>query len=393
MARRRVQLSSDDDDEDAERVVERANSANKRLKRLESDVDPTLHSGRDKTSLVGSNRLVYDNTGLDSDDSTQESALDQLQDAFPDRSSETLKAILEMHGGNAEMAASMMVASSAPPLERLQAMFPDRSVKSLKILLRLHGGDLVDTVNKILESEKSSAVDKIESPKTAPNRPRNKRIILSDDESDAEDSVHSDEASASTEEREICDFFNHASEESLRLMTACNADQAKVLVGLRPFRSYQHLEETIQETKGIGMRLIDAYQSTLVANAAVDDLIARCADIAKDLSACIRLWFDDADDSQQFLTTGFGAVDDDVLFVGSKTEVDVIRTQPAIINPELRLKGYQLLGISWLNLLYHKKLSGILADEMVSVFVAAFRLIAIGIGENGASDFVFGRPP
>lgn len=42
----------------------------------------------------------------------------------------------------------------------------------------------------------------------------------------------------------------------------------------------------------------------------------------------------------------------------------LLYTQPDFIPKELTLKSYQLLGVSWLNLLYEKNLSGILADEM-----------------------------
>jgi len=39
--------------------------------------------------------------------------------------------------------------------------------------------------------------------------------------------------------------------------------------------------------------------------------------------------------------------------------------QPALLAPSLTLKDYQLVGISWLNLLRRHGVGGILADEMV----------------------------
>ena len=41
-----------------------------------------------------------------------------------------------------------------------------------------------------------------------------------------------------------------------------------------------------------------------------------------------------------------------------------IRQQPAGLPDTVRLKDYQLLGVNWLNLLWEKKTSCILADEM-----------------------------
>lgn len=43
---------------------------------------------------------------------------------------------------------------------------------------------------------------------------------------------------------------------------------------------------------------------------------------------------------------------------------DLLHSQPDFIPDGLELKSYQLLGVSWLSLLYEKNLSGILADEM-----------------------------
>ena len=43
---------------------------------------------------------------------------------------------------------------------------------------------------------------------------------------------------------------------------------------------------------------------------------------------------------------------------------DYISKQPSLVRDEYTLKDYQMLGLNWLNLLYSKKLSCILADEM-----------------------------
>jgi len=45
--------------------------------------------------------------------------------------------------------------------------------------------------------------------------------------------------------------------------------------------------------------------------------------------------------------------------------------QPAMLVPSLILKDYQLVGISWLNLLRRHGVGGILADEMVRIAVGA----------------------
>ena len=39
-------------------------------------------------------------------------------------------------------------------------------------------------------------------------------------------------------------------------------------------------------------------------------------------------------------------------------------SQPSLLSDSVTLKEYQLLGVNWLHLLYNRKLSCILADEM-----------------------------
>lgn len=43
---------------------------------------------------------------------------------------------------------------------------------------------------------------------------------------------------------------------------------------------------------------------------------------------------------------------------------DFLSMQPPLLSDNIKLKDYQLTGVSWLRLLYRKKLSCILADEM-----------------------------
>jgi SWI/SNF-related matrix-associated actin-dependent regulator 1 of chromatin subfamily A len=50
--------------------------------------------------------------------------------------------------------------------------------------------------------------------------------------------------------------------------------------------------------------------------------------------------------------------------VKANADSALIPTQPASLREGTKLKDYQLLGISWLNLLYRRNLSCILADEM-----------------------------
>ncbi|KAI8350074.1 SNF2 family N-terminal domain-containing protein [Mortierella sp. GBAus27b] len=78
---------------------------------------------------------------------------------------------------------------------------------------------------------------------------------------------------------------------------------------------------------------------------------------------------DDDDDDDDGDDPGVGLLDINTQKVeltkeGRNAMKDFIRKQPSNMAPGFQLKGYQLLGINWLALLWRKGLSGILADEM-----------------------------
>jgi SWI/SNF-related matrix-associated actin-dependent regulator 1 of chromatin subfamily A len=43
---------------------------------------------------------------------------------------------------------------------------------------------------------------------------------------------------------------------------------------------------------------------------------------------------------------------------------DYLYSQPKLLKEGIKLKNYQMLGVNWLNMLYRKNISCILADEM-----------------------------
>lgn len=76
---------------------------------------------------------------------------------------------------------------------------------------------------------------------------------------------------------------------------------------------------------------------------------------------------------------------------------DYIREKPVGVPENIQLKGYQMLGINWLNLLYKKRLSCILADEMGTQFSWALKFDVANLpctrfGQNMPSDQLLGSP-
>ena len=186
----------------------------------------------------------------------------------------------------------------------------------------------------------------------------------------------------------ILDFFNCESHQHLVDATGCTKEQADKLIALRPFTGYPHLVEILNATKGLSPRILAQYEDITERYRSVDILIAKCTTIATDLSNAIQKWggegtarrtksdqagdhVEDGDHAEDNGAndnkgdTGLHLIEFSQPQDDSADDPEFIRHQPAIINSDLTLKGYQLIGISWLWLLYRKGLSGILADDMV----------------------------
>lgn len=63
-----------------------------------------------------------------------------------------------------------------------------------------------------------------------------------------------------------------------------------------------------------------------------------------------------------------------------------LKEQPPMLNPNMKLAPYQLLGLNWLILLHQQNVNGILADEMglgKTVQAVAFLTYLISEGDKG----------
>ena len=91
----------------------------------------------------------------------------------------------------------------------------------------------------------------------------------------------------------------------------------------------------------------------------VDNVLEDCERIGSSLRATIDSW----SPSKDAQSADDGAVS--FLTLGPlKKQKNYLTSQPSLLSDTVSLKEYQLLGVNWLNLLYHSNLSCILADEM-----------------------------
>lgn len=201
-------------------------------------------------------------------------------------------------------------------------------------------------------------------------------------------------------EGEAVVFFNTCAPEQLPDYTACTPEAAQAIVSLRPFESPDDIRAKLKKTKGISNKLFDSVVDVFEAYQHVDRVFAECAGYGRELSQIMRVWSGVSkqaragrpEDTKSLLMpgqagesnhqegtpdieTGVHLVELDEAALDLSTlptappEVqmafsDYIREKPPGVPDNINIKGYQMLGINWLNLLYKKRLSCILADEM-----------------------------
>ncbi|KAJ0019780.1 hypothetical protein NQD34_007349 [Periophthalmus magnuspinnatus] len=158
-----------------------------------------------------------------------------------------------------------------------------------------------------------------------------------DDSSEFDDSDEELETKGPSDTKtEILRFFNEATVDELTLISGCSLKKAQKITELRPFDSWDTLEDLIHKGNGLSEDLLLSCKIVLKERKVVLGLMSKCETISSDL----------------------------IKQVSQVMKSDTRPDQPKLIDPCLRLKPYQLIGLKWLMLLNEHKLSCILADEM-----------------------------
>lgn len=169
------------------------------------------------------------------------------------------------------------------------------------------------------------------------------------------------------------------------VMVGCSPEQAKTIISLRPFSSVEDLNAKLGQGKkkagpsGISPRLFEDCHEILQGYGKVDSILANCEKIGASLKREIMGWTStgstrltgrEGSASSRASPMGSDIGEDGSLslrsqaVLGSKKPDYYISKQPSLLSETVQLKEYQLMGVNWLNLLYRKRLSCILADEM-----------------------------
>ena len=125
--------------------------------------------------------------------------------------------------------------------------------------------------------------------------------------------------------------------------------------------------------RNIGNRIVDGAEEVLAGYSGVDDLISECEAIGKRVREKLARWSSsssakEVEDGALALTSVSPSTPSttttDPSPAPSERDPDLLFHSQAVLPDDVALKDYQLIGVSWLHLLYKEGLSCILADEM-----------------------------
>lgn len=225
---------------------------------------------------------------------------------------------------------------------------------------------------------------------SAPKKKR-KRAAQSESEDDggaydsggSGDEYGSAETPAQVQKRETLavEFFNTCEKEMLMELAGANATQATLTMKLRPFTSASDFRLRTRKQKGVGNMMMETYLEVVSGMNEVDKVLNNCERIGAELSRVMRIWQSGAatTDPNVGVNTASDvgmnivAISDEVyeqrVVPSQDPQVQAafqgyLRRKPEGIPDTVTLKDYQMLGINWLNLLWNRRTSCILADEM-----------------------------
>ncbi|KAJ9615844.1 DNA-dependent ATPase fun30 [Cladophialophora chaetospira] len=231
---------------------------------------------------------------------------------------------------------------------------------------------------------RSSSPPAIAPESKATAKPQHIQAILSDDSDAAESVISSDEQGNGTFTGRVLELFNNCSAADLADMASINRDLAEHIISKRPFKTVDAVKsvEDLKPPKGrrkkvqIGEKVVDKVMEMLQSYEAVDFLVEKCQNLAKPLSDEMKSWGVKVANSQSgeldlvslqaarsSHDSGIGTPvsdEEDIKRSGQK----IFIKQPSLMASDMVMKDYQVVGLNWLNLLYSKGLSCILADDM-----------------------------
>lgn len=239
-------------------------------------------------------------------------------------------------------------------------------------------------------------------PKSSSPAPTRNSTPVSDDS----DSGIELESERDTEvQRKVLNFMNTCSIPDLVDIAAISENAAKLLLSQKPFHSLKAVRQVADDASRnkkktvkrlIGDKIVDKCIDMWTGYEAVDKLVRQCEALGKPVADEMKKWgvdvfgtardgelevvnFDDVTCEEKsevsMRDSGIGTPISTTLSADEHSDVDakkilknrnknIFSPQPEIMNEDVVLKDYQIVGVNWLSLLFNQKLSCILADDM-----------------------------
>merc|ERR1719201_79261 len=230
-------------------------------------------------------------------------------------------------------------------LSFLKNACPNVDANVLQDTLRAHNGK-VDWALETLTKEK----------KSKPTKHKLKAHHVMEDNSESDDDeftgkglvYDSDEEedgptddNMTVDKKKVLKFFNEGGEQEMTGIQGCNKKKVTEILKLRPFEGWVDLVTKLQTSKGLNAEMLNSATDLLRMKSAVTKLMNKC----------------------QKITAKMEGVVEKLTAAGGSNSLE-IKQQPEMLNSDLTLSVYQLIGLNWLVLMHKQAINGILADEM-----------------------------
>lgn len=204
--------------------------------------------------------------------------------------------------------------------------------------------------NKVVPVIKKDLVSKtMERVKSSTNSARSSISLSDDDDDHGSSDGSSDGGYEKDRKNDLAAFkwFNQADEKALIDITGVSAAQAATIIDLRPFESPDDVLDKLgdKSAKGVTSKLFTNCVSVMAGLHQVDGVLEKCEKMGSKLNAEVEKWRSATKE-------------------GGSNDEHYLKGQPVGLSEGVQLKDFQLHGVNWLNLLYRKECSGILADDM-----------------------------
>ncbi|KAL8724006.1 MAG: hypothetical protein Q9166_008184 [cf. Caloplaca sp. 2 TL-2023] len=233
--------------------------------------------------------------------------------------------------------------------------------------------------------------------------PRSSLAVLDNAELTDTDSQSDSAIGSSTDEseldRQVLEFFNTCTCDQLSDTAAVTEAIALKVLSHKPFKTLDAIRKISNESKPgtkrtvikpFGDKIVDTCLDMWRGYDAVDGLVRKCESLGRPVAEQIRKWgvdvygaahegeldltyFDQRPEVEPSLrdsgigtptSTTASADEEGDIAIAVKRNRKAILSQPKLLDVDVVLKDYQIVGVNWLSLLFENGLSCILADDM-----------------------------